>query len=144
MGVLSDFFIATDDEAQSFDASSSPVNAFPTFQARRIDVVKLVLLQCAIDGSTFEAHLDLLDTLFLRSESDDGPWVLIVPIDIQKALASADDYQLDQYGIAWASTEEWISDGGKPGEVIACLKDLARLAKQAEKENRNIYLWVAL
>ena len=100
MGVLSDFFIATEKEVQSFDASASPVNSFPTLQARRIDVVKLVLLQCVMDGSTFDAHLDMLDTLLLRSESDDGPWVVIVPMDIQKALAIADDHQLNQYGTA--------------------------------------------
>ena len=118
MALLSDFFIATPAEVQSLNIVRSPAKSFPSIQARAVEVVKLVQLQCILDGSVFKDHLKELDGLIIRSASDDGPWVITVPSIVTESLAQADEEKINRYGTAWASTEEWKLDNGKPGDVI--------------------------
>jgi len=145
MSLLSDFFVATPAAMQAFAAEQSPVNSFPTLQAGAVEAVKLVTLQCIIDGSSFEEHADKLDALIVRSaDEDEGPWVLTVPDVVVAALAQANEKQIAQYGSAWAATEEWELDGVEPDEIIDLLKQLAPLARLAAQEGKKMYLWVSL
>jgi hypothetical protein len=144
MALLSDFFVATSSELNSLDANQSPAKLLPSIQSRSIEVVKLTQLQCIIDGSTFEEHLKELDNMIVKAASDDGPWIVLVPNAVTKALAEADQARLEDIGRSWASTEEWTRDSGKEEEIISVVKDIAKLAQQAEFDKRNMYLWVCL
>jgi hypothetical protein len=143
MGLISDFFVATQTELADMDASASPAALFPSVQAKRVEVVKLVQLQCLLDGSTFDQHLNNLDSFFVKTVSDDGPWVLLVPQVIIERLALAEPEMLSQIGTAWAKTDEWIADQARPAEIIELITQIAALARRA-KEERQMYLWVTL
>ena len=143
MGLLSDFFIATTAEVDAFDINDGPAGSLPTFQAGSVDVVKLTQLQCIIDGSVFGDHLAELGRMRVRSEGDDGPWVFCVPDVITRTLAEADESRLQQIASAWALTEEWQLDGGRPEDLIPLLNNVGGLAKRANVENRGLYLWVS-
>ncbi len=144
MGLLSDFFIATNAEVKSLEISKSPAGSVPSVQARSVEVVKLTQLQCIIDGSVFSDHLEQLGTMRVRSEGDEGPWVFLVPDVITRTLAESDENRLQQIANAWASTEEWKMDGGKPEDIFPLLNKLGSLAKRAKVENREMYLWLSL
>lgn len=144
MSLLSDFFIANPIEVQSFDAEKSPLKSFPTIQAKSIEIIKLIQLQRILDGSPFNDLIKDLDALTIRTVSDDGPWVILVPEIVVNSLAQADEHDLIQYGEAWASTEEWILDHGKTDDVIALIKDIAALARKTKDQEQNMYLWVSL
>jgi hypothetical protein len=144
MALLSDFFITTPSELNSLDINQSPAKLLPSIQSRSIDVVKLTQLQCVIDGSTFEEHLKELDNMIVKSASDDGPWIVLVPNAVTKALAESDQARLENIGRSWASTEEWTRDGGKKQEIISVVKDIAKLAQQTEFDKQNLYIWVCL
>jgi hypothetical protein len=143
MGLLSDFFIATKAEVDSLEIAKSPTGSLPAVQARSVEVVKLTQLQCVIDGSVFSDHLEQLGAMKVRSGGDDGPWVFLVPGVIATTLAESDASRLQQIANAWASTDEWKMDGGKPEDLFRLLTDLGSLAKRAGVEKRELYLWVS-
>ncbi len=144
MGLLSDFFVASKSEMDSLDIQQSPAKNLPSVQARRVEVVKVVQLQCIIDGSLFNDHLDDLDNMIVKEASDDGPWVLAVPKIITETLASADSRKIEDIGRSWALTKEWQTDGGNPEDVIPLVKQIGELAKRAQLEVKALYLWVCL
>lgn len=144
MGLLSDLFITTPPELQSLDIRQSPAQSLPSVRARRIEVVKLVQLQCIMDGSSFNDHLNSLGDMIVRSASDDGRWVVLVPNALTRALAEADRSQLEEMGRLWASTEEWLLDGGREEEIISLIKEIATLARKAVAGGQNLYCWISL
>jgi hypothetical protein len=143
MALLSDFFIATRAELDSLDIGKSPAGSLPAVQARSVEVVKLIQLQCIMDGSAFSDHLDQLGAMRVRSEGDDGPWVFRVPDIVTTTLAASEENRLQQIANAWALTDEWKMDRGRPQDILLLLNNLGSLAKQATVENREMYLWVS-
>ena len=103
MGLLTDFFIADPADIQTLDISQSPVGRFPGLEAKRTDPVKIVQLQCCIDGRTFEEHMPLLDEMSVRDDGQEGPWLFRVPQILCDALVSASPADLDRHGRAWAA-----------------------------------------
>jgi hypothetical protein len=144
MALLSDFFVATADEVNGLDLSQSPANRFLCLRARRTDVVKLVQLQCLVDGTRFQDHVRELDTLFVRSAGDKGPWVVIVPKPLVDALSESSDAQISALGRRWAETDEWVRDGGTPENIVPFLRDIVRLAQQSKRENKSLYIWISV
>ena len=122
MGLLTDFFIAAPSDIKALDISQSPVGSFPGLQAKNTDPVKIVRLQCCIDGRTFEEHMPLVDEMYeklVRDGGQEGPWIFRVPQILCDALASASPADIDRYGKAWAATEEWTTDGGTAADTLA-------------------------
>ena len=144
MPVLSDFFVAPLDEVLGFDAKRSPESLFPSIRAKGVEIVKLVQLQCIVEGSTFDDHLADLDSLFLRTEAESGPWVLTVPKTLQQSLATASEAELENIGQRWAATDEWIRDSGNPHEVAQLVREVAGLARKMKELVGDMYLWVSL
>ncbi len=144
VGLLSDFFIATQAEVDALDIARSPAGSLPTLQARSIEVVKLTQLQCIVDGSQFSDHLKELGSMIVRSADDDGPWVILVPDVVTRTLAQSEASELQRIAIAWASTDEWQRDRAKPKDIVSLIQGLGTLAKRAKVDNREMYLWACL
>ena len=144
MGLLTDFFIAAPSDIDVLDISQSPVGRFPGLEAKRTDPVKIVQLQCCIDGRTFEEHLPLLDEMSVRDDGQEGPWLFRVPQILCDALASATPDDIDRHGRAWAATEEWTADGGTAADIVPYLAEIAQLASRAKAEQRSLFMWMCL
>jgi hypothetical protein len=144
MGLLTDFFVAAPTEIQSVDIAHSPVGSFPGLHAKRTDPVKLVQLQCCIDGATFEERMPLLDEMLVRDAGQEGPWIFRVPQTLSDALASAGPADIQTHGRAWAATDEWRADGGTEAELVPYLSEIAQLASRARAEQRALYVWMCL
>src|SRR5262245_44056609 len=119
--MLTDFFIATAAEVQALDIGQSPAASVRCLRAKGTDPVKIVQLQCCIDGASFEERMPLLDSMIVRQAGDDGPWISQLPEALESRLASASPEELDRVGRAWAATEEWKRDGGTPQNIIPFL-----------------------
>ena len=144
MSLLSEFFFATPADVQAVDICESPAGRFPGLRAARTDVVKLVQLQCLVDGSRFEDHVRSLDSLFVRSQSDDGPWVVRVPDSLAEFLATAEADKVRMVGTQWAQTEEWRRDGGTPDNIVPFLGQMCQLARMAKSASKDLYVWICL
>jgi hypothetical protein len=144
MSVLTDFFVASPSEVQSMEVDQSPVGRFPGLQAKRTEVVMIVQLQCIVDGSRFEDHLGELDALFVRSETDDGPWIVRIPESLFAFLWSADADAVRVIGTRWAQTEEWKASGGTPDDIVSFLGQICELARVAKSGGKGLYVWMSL
>ncbi len=139
--MITDFFTATQAEVQSLDIAKGPSQCL---RAKRTDPVKLVQLQCCIDGVPFEQRLPLLDQMLVRDGGEDGPWIYRLPEVLQGRLAAASAADVERFGRAWAATDEWKRDGGTPDLIVPFLAEIARLAAKAAAQQRAVFVWMCL
>jgi len=142
--MLTDFFIATPAEVQALDIAQTPARSFRCLRAKRADPVKIVQLQCCIDGGSFEQRMPLLDTMLIRQAGHEGPWVFRLPDVLESRLAAASTEEIDHFGRAWAATEEWSRDGGTPQTIVPFLAAIAQFAAEARAQQRSVYIWMSL
>ncbi len=112
--------------------------------AKRVDPVKIVQLQCCIEGVPFEERLPLLDTMLVRDAGEDGPWIIRLPELLESSLASFSLADIDRYGRAWAATEEWQMDDGSPDWIVPFLGEISRLAASARAQQRSVFVLMSL
>ena len=142
--MLSDFFTATADELANVDIATGPSTQAPCLRAKHVDPVKIVQLQCCIEGVEFEERISLLDEIFVRDGGDDGPWIIRLPEHLETALALFNPPDIDRYGRAWAETEEWQRDGGTPDLIIPLLGEIVRLVAAGRAEDQSTFVWICL
>ncbi len=82
--------------------------------------------------------------MIVRSAGDDGPWVISVPDVVTRTLGQSEAAELQRIAIAWASTEEWKRDRAKPKDIVSLIQGLAALAKRANAEKKEMYVWASL
>jgi hypothetical protein len=148
VGVLTDVFVASDDEVLSPEwDGSSPDGRFPTLQAKGI-------------GSAIEQHpaqfVSEMDRLFpmVRAfgdapgnpESADGPWVFRIAEEFLQALLKLAPGDLDIYASEWVSLmwEGHHRSAQVHEEYAQYLRELRRLASSRNSEEQRLFLWVCL
>lgn len=142
--MLTDFFTATPAEVQALDIAQSPAATVRCLRAKRTDPVKIVRLQCCIDGASFAERMPLLDTMPVRQAGKEGPWIFRLPEVLEDRLAIASPDELDRFGKSWAATEEWTRDGGTPQVIVPFLAAIAQFAVEARAQQRSVYIWMSL
>jgi hypothetical protein len=142
--MLTDFFIATTAEVQALDITRGPSAQVQCLRAKRTDPVKIVQLQCCIEGVPFEQRMPLLDTMLVREAAQEGPWVFRLPEALESTLASSSVSDIERYGRAWAATEEWQRDGGTPEQIVPFLAEIAHLASSARTQQSSVFVWMSL
>jgi hypothetical protein len=142
--MLTDFFIATPPEVQALDIAQTPATTVRCLRAKCTDPVKIVQLQCCIDGASFEERMPLLNKMLVRQAGEEGPWIFQLPEVLATRLASASTDELDRFGRAWAATEEWQRDRGTPQTIVPFLTAIAQFAVEARTQNRSVYIWMSL
>ena len=142
--MITDFFISTPSEVQALDIAQTPAITVRCLRATRADPVKIVQLQCCIDGASFKERMPLLDTMLVRHAGDEGPWIFRLPDVLESRLATASPDELDRFGKSWAATEEWTRDGGTPQIIVPFLAAIAQFAFEARAQQRSVYIWMSL
>jgi hypothetical protein len=149
MGLLTDLFVAAEDEIDDAVLEEGPADRFPTVEAKRVSDVKITSLNGIATGRSF----DLDDGGFqlypevplIRDAGEEGPWLFRLPPPLLAALATADEAKLGEINEAWARTEEWQLDGvTDPDDTRWLVDGIARLARNAEMSGKNVYLWMSL
>ena len=150
MGLLTDVFVATEDEIDDAVLEEGPADRFPTVEAKGVEIVKIT----SLNGIATRRSYDLDDGGFdrlsaevpvTRYAGEEGPWLFRLPAPLLAALAAADGSKLGEINEAWARTEEWQLDGvAHPDETRWLVDGIARLAQNAEMSGKNLYLWMSL
>lgn len=139
---LSDFFIADPGDAAALDIESSPIGRFPGFEAKGVEIVKILTLLSLIDGSDVMSNIDHIDSYFVQQS--DETWLVAIPDAIRSHLSTAGDQQLASLARRWAETEEWQLDGGEEEDLRWILDEMAKLSAEATHNNQKLYLWICL
>lgn len=147
MGVLTDYFIAKDDQhaARAHTNPAGPKGAgFKTAESKGIDpVVTLAMLDQVVTGRDALEWIKsgAPDSTVAGSESDEH-WVFRVYDHHRAVLEGIRDDQIEDVARRWGATEE-LRDW-KPRDVAAILRDLVRLARTARATGQGLYCWVSL
>jgi hypothetical protein len=150
VGILTDFFVATDDDIDDALVEEGPADRFPTVEAKTIDDVKITSLNAIATGRSYDVDDGSFDRIYpetplIRDGGEEGPWVFRLPTPLLSALSGADAARLTEINEAWAQTEEWALDGvTDPEETRQLVNDVARLARDAQTAEKGVYLWLSL
>jgi hypothetical protein len=136
MGVLADFFVATEPEAEHYDNSSvfpdSHRAQYKGFTEIELSTLYMIAQGLVVDDETVYEFRTITDI-------DDGERVTteVLP-DLVARLAVASDDALGSWAALWSETAE-LQCG--PGELLPVLEDLRRLSRTAASESKGLYLW---
>ncbi len=72
VGILSDFYAATDAEARAVGADSTPARIFTSFEAKGLTNVNVAVLGEDLVGRPFSGIMDEMEA---ESADDQGPWI---------------------------------------------------------------------
>jgi hypothetical protein len=141
VGVLTDFFIATADQAVAVSLSGPQDRDLPAVLAKWIHPLRLATLYAIAEGhGDTEVEVDIP----VDVDRPDGPWLFAIRDEVTAAIAAVTDERLDSVGNAWAMTEEWQRDRGPASEVISIFRELRDLARRADPPAQRMYLWMCL
>jgi len=149
MGVLTDFVAADSSEVERVGKSLNPSEDFSGLDAKGMDGIKLGGLYCILTGTTYTIDF-VADFMGERSivyqESEEGPWVHLVPHDLTARVARLSPTDISQVAVRWSKTEEFDPKYFEwpPDAVKQFLVDFAALARQAVSEGKSVLMWVCL
>ncbi|QOF80066.1 hypothetical protein [Variovorax sp. 38R] len=147
MGLLSDFFVASEEEATRYadrmsedDQGKATASHVRPAAYKGLTDLEVGTLWAILEGKEWDADLHEL-------ESDEGgddegdSWLFRFPDRLVQLLAHAEHSALEAALHQWAETEELQVDADELRPVVL---DLQRLAKQAIAEQKSVYLWGSL
>lgn len=138
MGLIADFFVATEARARSYARRGTAVDdgAPPDLcEYENFTGTDLGLLWAILAGERFDADRHELGETWV---SDDGDrWLIRFPDALTALLADAPAKKLASTAAAWAKSDELHPDVGELGPV---LESLQRLARQAGEKGWAVWL----
>jgi len=146
MGVHSHLIIADASEASTVSSSDEPSGKWQGFFYRSLDRVKLATLWALVEGGTADNRFDeRLDAIRAVPDSDQGPWVDIIPPQMLKSLADIagmDEQEVDAIAEQWRRTDEL--QGWDALEVLELVRRIGDTAETAQLQNKGLLMWTCL
>lgn len=146
MGVLFDYFIATDDGAAAaiIDRDGGP-GALPTVADAGFDpLVQATTLEELLTGQAYDDISDQIGWGRVVASREGGErTVVVVSSGLVDALALADDTTLAAAMVPWVGTEEFWG-AADPDQLLPVVRDLAGLSREAKRTNQTVYCWTCV
>lgn len=144
MGLLTDYFAASDDEAAKRVMERGPIAArLPTVEAKSLDpVVTMATLEQILVGTDAMTIINDSQDAVIAQVGKDGPWVASIRPSLVVGLGTPDAGRLLAAARQWAITEE-LADSN-PQDLYEFLWNLAHLAQWALANNQRLYCWMSL
>jgi len=147
MGLLSDFFVASEEEATRYadrmnedDQGKATASHVRPAQYKGLTDLEVGTLWAILEGKEWDADLHELENDEGGDDEGDA-WLFRFPDRLVQLLAHAEHSALESALHQWAETEELQVDADELRPVVL---DLQRLAKQAIAEQKSVYLWGSL
>jgi hypothetical protein len=143
MGILTDLFVATPEDALLYE---SPLVKGPP-PATRIDVVELKhmtdiefsMLWALLAGEEWDVEAHALETV--ACGADDETWLFRFQAPLVSRLAALTPLQVARAAESWWGTGQLDA---APEEIEPLVTDLTRLAGAAGMTGKGLYLWGSL
>lgn len=146
MGLLSDFFVASEEEAVGYadrmsdgDQGKATASHLHPAEYKGFTDLEVGTLWAILEGKEWDADLHELENE--EGGDEDDSWLFRFPDRLVQLLAHVEHSALEAALHRWAETEELQVDAEELRPVIL---DLQRLAKQAIAEQKSVYLWGSL
>lgn len=144
MGLLADFFVASTDDALTYEDSLADRTVieqqYSPAAYRNLTGVEVGVLWALLTGEEWDVEKHQLATVQMGDGGE--TWLLQFPEGLIELLASMDEVALGSAAAVWAKTEElayW-----EESAVHALLGDLCRLSRAAKSSGKGLFLWGSL
>lgn len=164
MGLLTDYFAATPEQAAAVDIRTGPTgpadesarqDAFSVDGTTRTpprieDVLAVTGVEPTVTMATLEAILtgaedmDIIegDVESIANGGPEGPWLVALRPQLQAALLLTPPGGWQAVAERWVATEELV--GTPASAAVSFLEELAALARRASDRGQRLYCWVSL
>jgi hypothetical protein len=129
-------------DAKKIGASRIPSGDFNGIDIKGIDTVKFTTLHALATGRSYDELMPGYEPV--HSVSRDGPWVVVIPVELVSHLATLDLAAIRELGLRWADTDEFFVDQWTPADVVATLDEICEQAVKASSTHRSLFLWMCL
>jgi hypothetical protein len=144
MGLLTDVLVAAPSEAEAICKVSRHWEKWPCLQWKGADNQVFAELVTALGAEADAQALEQGDRL-IYMENEEGPWVFHLPDVIPRTLSTLEDGDMPGLAGRWLQGEETRDYlGMHVGVLVAALKDLRDLSRQAVAADKSLLLWVSL
>jgi len=135
MSVLADLYISSNEDAVKYD--TAPDKFADRVQYKGLTPLELSMLWSIIKNA--EWSISMMDDFPCLLQIEGGERLIHqLPAAMAQELAALSTDRIASITSAWAATEEIQGD---PEDIRPVVDDLVRLAREAGKTNRNVYLW---
>jgi hypothetical protein len=165
MGLLTDYFAATPEQAAAVDIQTGPtgptdgsarqdrpsVDGSTTAPRRVQDVLAVKGFEPTVTMATLEGILTGAEVMeiiesdaepLIADDGPEGPWLVTLRPQLQAALVSTPPGGWRAVAERWVATEELV---GTPASVaVSFLEELAALARRASDRDQQLYCWMSL
>jgi hypothetical protein len=135
-------FVSNDVAVKLINDDVLPSRDLGAIDVKSIDVVKLGQLYAMLTGKSF---LEILPEFpEIHALSDDGPWIYRCPAALRSRLTQLDAASISATAARWAKVSDFSLATVEVATVESMLRGLADLARRAELDGDNLYLWNCL
>ena len=146
MGILSDFFVATPDQAARYasridedDEGDAITALLNPLQLKGLTGLEMGTLWAILEGVEWDVGRHMLESI--PTGEDAESWLDRFPDELTRLLARTNASAIESACAAWADTDELRCS---PSDVLPVLRDIQALTIQAEQQGRSVYLWGCL
>jgi len=144
MGLLADFVVTSPSDALQYasllrEGNSLPAQRFERCEYKNYTPLSLGLLWALLANEKLDAKRHKLETV--RIADGGHTWLLRFPDEFTKLIADVDEQLIRRIAHTWANEDDVPGDGE---DNVPVLKDVKRLAIQAQIKGHNLYLWGSL
>ncbi|HMA33934.1 MAG TPA: hypothetical protein VKY74_05575 [Chloroflexia bacterium] len=139
MGLLSDFFLATEAEVQSCSYEDIDTH-FPVLQYKNLDPVVLLSLEGILLGTDLRPGTGGVNLSLARDFGQEGPWIYPVRPTLVAALSTLTSPRLEEVAAAWAKTEEFARASDPTSGLTELLQELSAFVRQTAAQGKRLYV----
>jgi len=143
MGILSDFFIATPEQAVRYakrydepDKGNAITQLLKPLELKNLTGLEMGTLWAILEGVEWDVDKHMPEVVL----HDDCSGVERFPDELIRLLVRADKTEIESVCSAWAATEELHCS---PSDVLPVLQSIQALAVRSEREGKSLYLWTS-
>jgi hypothetical protein len=135
MGLMTELFVAREDEARIYDHASA--GRFHSVQLGGLTNLEFETLWAILAAEKWNAKTYALDEV----ASTGGTWTFHFPLAYIAKLRELDSAGVSAAAKSWAATDELLC---KPAEVEPVITKLVSIAKSIRDNDRGLFLWFSL
>jgi hypothetical protein len=118
-----------------------PVGRYPVVEANNLTSVELATLGEILGVGSYDELVVSFEDRGRPSASGEAA-LLPIPTEYRDAIAALDDGA--SVAAAWAATEELALSGYRAEDAVDVLSAVGELARQAQTDGRELWIWVSL
>ncbi len=140
--LLTDFIVASPDEAQAICDDLQHHEHWPCLQTKGLDNAVVGDLLAALGDDTEALAMTAGDRIIFQA-GDEGPWIFQLPKSLTEKLSRLEDQQIPDIALLWVKGEASYNDEDAQGLETA-LRQLRNMARLAEHAKLSVLLWMSL